>query len=163
MAGIAQGLIGSIKTASGGTPTNLITNGSFSVNTNGWTFLETQARDTSVFRSSPASYNTGSSDNDGAIALYTQNGAVAAGSSYSLSLWLRNPVSAQTFSISLSLGTSTYNFTSASYSASTSWQYIKFENQLCTGNTNFSFYIYSSLSGAFNIDDVSLVLGATAL
>ena len=163
MTGVIAGLIGSIITIAGGTPTNLISNGSFTVNTTGWTDTGTQVRDTSVFRSAPASYSTGFSEDYGAIAEYTQNGILTVGSRYSISLWIYNPLGAQPFTIRMQLGTSATFFNSASYPALASWQYIKFENQLCSGNSNFSFYIAGSGANAFNIDDVSLVLGPTAL
>jgi hypothetical protein len=163
MSGVIAGLIASVKAGSEPAPTNIITNGSFTVNTNGWTDLGTQVRETAVYRSAPASYGTGFSEDNGAIAEYTQAGALTVGSRYSLSLWIRNSVGAQPFGISMTLGTSTTFFNSASYPQSTSWQYIKFENQLCVGNSNFSFYIYGSNGNSFEIDDVSLVLGATAL
>jgi hypothetical protein len=163
MSGAVAGLIGSLKAAAVAAPTNIITNPSFTVNLNGWTSYGTEARETAVFRSAPACYSTGFSEDFGAIAEYTQAGALTVGSSYSLSLWIRNAVGAQTFNIQMTLGTSTTFFSSASYSQSTSWQYIKFENQLCAGNSNFSFNIYGGNGNGFEIDDVSLVLGATAL
>lgn len=163
MTGVIAGLIGSVITITGGTPTNLISNGSFTVNTTGWINAGTQVRDTSVFRSTPASYSTGFSENFGAIAEYAQTGILTVGSRYSISLWIYNPLGAQSFNISMTLGNSTTYFSSASYPALASWQYIKFENQLCSGNSNFSFYIYGGNGISFNIDDVSLVLGPTAL
>ena len=163
MTGIVAGLIGSLKVTSSGVLTNLITNGSLTVNSTGWTANGVNFRDASVFRSTPASYNTGYGDEEGAIAEYVQHGIVSAGSSYSFSLWIRNNDAVQPLVLVLQLGTGTYSLTTATYPISTTWQKIVFENKLCLTNSNFSFSIYANGTGAFNIDDVSLVLGPTAL
>ena len=163
MTGIVAGLIGSLKVTSSGVLTNLITNGSLTVDATGWTANGLNFRDASVFNSSPASYNTGYGDEDGAIAEYVQNGIVSAGNSYSMSLWIRNNNAVQSLTLVLQLGTGSYLLNTATYPISTTWQKIVFENKLCLTNSNFSFYIYGNGTGAFNIDDVSLVLGPTAL
>ena len=140
-------------------PTNIITNGSLTVNSNGWYSINGY-RDTSVFRSSPASFGTYATEEDVADAEYTQSGALTVGSSYSLAFWVRTGT--QAFQVTLQLGTASYS-TSTTLSSSSSWQYVKFENKLCVGNTNLRFYVYGANGIAYNLDDVSLVLGPTAL
>ena len=161
MSGVIAGLIASVKSAgSAPAPTNIITNGAFTVNSTGW-YSVNGYRDTSVFRSSPASFATYSTDEDSADAEYTQSSALTVGSSYSLAFWVRTGT--QAFQVTLQLGTTSYSYTSPTLSSSSSWQYVKLENKLCVGNTNLRFYVYGGNSIAYNLDDVSLVLGATAL
>jgi hypothetical protein len=161
MSGVVAGLIASVKAGSAPAPTNIITNGSFTVNANGWDLSENGFRDTSIFRSSPASFGNYGSEDYASNSSYTQNNSLTVGERYSLAFWVRNTGS-QEFRITLRLGTGYYGTDSATLQASTSWQYVKFENQLCTGNTNLYFSTYGSNGFSYNIDDVSLVLGPTA-
>ena len=160
MSGAVAGLIGSVKSGSAPAPTNVITNGAFTVNSNGWYSINGY-RDTSVFRSSPASFATYGTDEDLADAEYTQSGALTVGSSYSLAFWVRTGT--QAFNVTLQLGSATYGLTTPTLSSSSSWQYVKLENKLCVGNTNLRFYVYGGNGIAYNLDDVSVVQGATAL
>jgi hypothetical protein len=164
MSGVVAGLIASVKAGSAPAPTNLITNGAFTVNDVGWTNYGNGQRDTSVFRSSPASWYTYLSDDYSPKAEYVQNNVLTVGSRYSLSCWVRNPNAAQSITVTMILGTNYVNTNTATLAASTAWQYVKFENQICLGNTNLTISIDSfSVGSDFYLDDVSLVLGATAL
>jgi hypothetical protein len=160
MSGVVAGLIGSVKAGSTPAPTNLVTNPSFSVNLNGWINSTNPVRDTSVFRSSPASLNTSFDGENSPYAYYIQDTSLTIGQRYSLSFWLRNADLSRTYQIDF-LGSST---TTSLLGTSTDWQYFKFENVLAT-STQIVLAIYPTdiFIGEFNLDDVSVVLGATAL
>jgi hypothetical protein len=159
MVGCAQGLIGSIKTASA-PPSDLVLNGSFTVDVSGWS--GDVSGDTAVFRSSPASmfvsYLYGE---DAPLTGYSRTAVLTIGQAYSLSLWLKNGNSVGSLTVVLQCGTATKQ-TVLSYTASGPWVNIKVENVVCAGNTNMTISIASN-GEVFNVDDVSVVLGATAL
>ena len=161
MTGILAGLIASVKAGSAPAPTNIVLNPSFTTNITGWTAYGNSSRDTTNFKSTPASLNTFyDAENDiFPSAIYILNSALTIGQRYSLSFWVLNSI-ARPFVIEFA-GSST---TTASVPASGSWQYLKFENVLAS-STTLIISIYGSTNGQteFNIDDVSVVLGATAL
>lgn len=162
MSGVVAGLIASVKAGSAPTPTNLVANPSFTTNINGWDGLGNSLRDTSVFRSAPASLNTFFDGDNIPYASYDQASALVPGQRYSLSFWIQNVEASKTFTVRFA-ETQITTF----IPASSSWQYVKLENVL----TNVSFMsinIYTTdgsypYLGSFNIDDVSVVLGPTAL
>jgi hypothetical protein len=163
VSGVVAGLIGSVKAASGGgLPVNIVTNPSFTVNLSGWESFGNSSRDTANFKSTPASLFTFyDAENDiFPYAIYQQSLALMIGQRYSLSFWIKNEFIARTFRIDFA-GSST---TTATVPALSSWQYLKFENVLAS-STTLNIGIYGSTNGQveFNIDDVSVVLGATAL
>lgn len=161
MSGVVAGLIGSVKAGSAPAPTNIITNPSFTTDITGWGSYGNSSRDTTNFKSTPASLVTFyDPENDiFPVAIYFLASALTIGQRYSLSFWVLNGV-ARTFRIEFAGGFTT----TATVPASGSWQYLKFENVLAS-TTNLLIQIYGATNGQidFNIDDVSLVLGATAL
>lgn len=144
---------------SASTPVNLVLNPAFTTNITGWDSLGNSQRDTTVYRSAPASLNTYFDGENIPYALYSRSAILTAGQRYSVSIWLRTTTS-NTFQITFSGGISS----PIAVTGSTSWQNLKFENVLVS-STNLNLSIYSSLtlSDTFNIDDVSVVSGATAL
>jgi hypothetical protein len=161
MSGAVQGLIGSLKSASGVTPTNIITNGSFTVNLNNWVTESNLSRNTVNFRSAPASGFTYTTDEYFAEVTYIQSSGLTAGQAYSFSAWIRNPDTSQVFYIYLQLGSNVYTTSTATLGISTGWQQIKFENKLANGAGMF--FNVQGEGGSFYIDDVSLIAGPTAL
>jgi len=162
VSGVVAGLLASVKASALPAPTNILTNGSFTLGTTNWTG-ENLGADAVVFRSAPFSGNTFDSDDYEAYAQYDQATGLTSGQRYSFSAWIRNASTSQSFTISLKLGTNEYFSTTPTLSVLDTWQQIKFENQLANGTA-----IQLSVSGnafpaSFNIDDVSLVLGSTAL
>ena len=159
MSGVVAGLIGSVKAAAA-TPTNLVTNPSFTVNTVDWYSDDsTLTRDTTIFRSAPASLAYSGNDASPATYYYKTN-LLTIGQSYSLSIWVRSIYDQGFFNITLQTGTG-FTTLSTTVSASSSFTNYKIENVLCTGNTNLQVFIASE-SPAY-IDDISVVQGATAL
>jgi hypothetical protein len=160
MTGILAGLIASVKAGSAPAPTNIVLNPSFTTNITGWEGGGNTLRDTVNYRSAPASLNTYYDGDNIPYATYGLASALTVGQRYSLSFWIRNESVARTFRIEFA-GSST---TTATIPASSSWQYLKFENVLATSTYMF-ITIYSPAGNIteFNIDDVSVVLGATAL
>jgi hypothetical protein len=158
MVGIAQGLIGSIKTASAPAG-DLVLNGSFTVNVNGWDY--DVSRSTAVYNSSPASmfvsYLYGE---DAPFTSYSRTGVLTIGQAYSLSLWLKNGNSVGSITVLLRCGTASKQ-TVLSHTASGPWVNIKVENVVCAGNTNMTISIASD-GELFYVDDVVAVAGTTA-
>jgi hypothetical protein len=162
MSGVVAGLIASVKAGSAPAPTNILTNGAFTSGTLNWSGGNLSA-DAVIYRSAPFSGNTFDSDDYDADATYDQATGLTAGQSYSFSAWIRNPNNAQTFGIYLKLGTTTHITTSPTLPISTGWQQIKFENLLANGSAIQIAISANAYPTIFNIDDVSLVLGSTAL
>ena len=159
MSGAVAGLIGSLKAGSAPAPTNIVTNPSLTTALTGWEGAGNSSRDTVIFRSAPASLNTYYDGDNIPYAQYGQASAFTVGQRYSLSFWIRNQA-ARTFTIDFASSSTT----TATIPSSSSWQYLKFENVLAT--STFMFITIYSPGGNltdFNIDDVSVVLGATAL
>jgi len=159
MTGVIAGLIGSIKTAVAAA-TNLVTNPSFSVNTTDW-YSDTGiiTRDTVTFRSAPASLVAEPGDGD-PNPYYFKSSLLTIGQVYSLSIWIRT-FNTQSFNITLNAGTTAGNLITASQSSAAPWTNYKIENITCTGNGTLQIFVYAGSS--FYIDDVSVVLGPTAL
>jgi len=153
---------------SGSAPTNIVTNPSFTTDIVGWdSVIGNNSRDTSKFHSAPASLNTYFDGEDNPYANYYQNNALTIGQRYSLSLWINNPVIAPTrpLTITFSAGSNTVT-SSPTFTPSASWVYVKIENVLCTGSATLSINVtdisnYPAVE--FNIDDVAVVLGPTAI
>jgi hypothetical protein len=158
VAGIVQGLIGSIKTASAPAG-DLVLNGSFTVDVSGW--FGDVSRSTAVYNSAPASmfvsYLYGE---DAPYTSYSRTGVLTIGQAYSLSLWLKNANSFGSLTVVLQCGTATKQ-TVLSHTASGPWVNIKVENVVCAGNTNMTISVASD-SEVFNVDDVVAVAGTTA-
>jgi hypothetical protein len=159
MSGVVAGLIASIKTATAPSG-NLVLNPSFDTDVSPWQYTIT--RDVVTYRSAPASgkviYDVGA---ELAITQYTRNSSLTIGQNYSASIWVRNNLGAQSFTLALGCG-STFKYTTVSLPVSTSWVNIKVENTVCTANTNLNLQIYGDFYD-YNIDDVSVVTGATAI
>ena len=159
MSGAVAGLIGSVKAASA-TPTNLVTNPSFTVNTVDWASDDGNlTRDTTIFRSAPASLAYSGNDASPATYYYKTN-LLTIGQRYSLSIWVRSIYDQGFFTITLQAGTTFLSIT-PTVSASSSFTNYKIEDVLCTGNTTLQ--VYSVSESPAYIDDVSVVQGATAL
>jgi hypothetical protein len=161
MSGVVAGLIASVKSAPSA-PINLVTNPSFTVNTVDW-YDDYPAseiiRDTSTFRSAPASlyYN----EFEGTPrCFYFKNNLLTIGSAYSLSLWIRT-FNTQSFNIVLQAGSNFQTLTTPTQTSAQGWVNYKIENVTCAGNSNL-FIIINSNAFAY-LDDVSVVLGPTAL
>ena len=162
MSGAVAGLIASVKAGSAPAPTNLVANPSFTTNINGWEGSGNISRDTVIFRSAPASLNTFFDGENIPYAQYGQASALTVGQRYSLSFWIRNTEASKTFTVQFGASQTTRVIP-----ASSSWQNVKFENVLAT-SSGMGIIIYTTdgsypYLGSFNIDDVSVVLGATAL
>lgn len=159
MSGVVAGLIGSVK--AGAAPTNLVHNPSFTVNASGWFGSYGASRDTSIFRSAPAGFSLYYNPEDIGYINYAQN-VLTVGQRYSLSFWVRNPDVSQSFNYTMYCGTNSVTANSGVLLASPDWQYLKLENVLCTANNALNIDMFPML-GLITIDDVSVVLGATAL
>ena len=161
MSGVVAGLIASVKSAPS-VPVNLVTNPSFTVDTVDWYDDFPQAeifRDTSTFRSSPASlyYN----EFEGSPrCYYFKTNLLTIGSAYSLSLWIRT-FNTQSFNIVLYAGTNFQTITTPTQTSAQGWTNYKIENVTCAGNTALQIIINSNALAY--VDDVSVVLGPTAL
>ena len=158
MSGAVAGLIGSVKAAAA-SPTNLVLNPSFTTDLTGWNISGYIFRDTTVYNTAPASLNVYFSEEYGVYAEYSRGNILTVGQRYSVSFWLRTTTS-DSFVIVLSGGVSS----EIAVTGSTSWQNIKFENVLVNSvNLNLAIYSSLALTPYFNIDDVSVVAGPTAL
>jgi hypothetical protein len=159
MSGAVAGLIASVQTFTAPSG-NLVLNPSFDIDVSPWQYSIT--RDIVTYRSAPASgkvvYDASS---ELAITQYTRNGSLTIGQNYSASVWVRNNLNSQSFTLALGCGT-TFKYTTVTLPVSTSWVNIKVENTVCTTNTNLNLQIYGDFYD-YNIDDVSLVTGATAI
>ena len=162
MSGAVAGLIASVKSGSAPEPTNLVLNPSFTTNIVGWTDGYGNAeRNTSFFRSAPASLYSYFDGDNLPLATYNRSSAVSLSEAYSFSAWILNSAT-RNFRIELTLG-GIYYFTDVSVPASASWQYIKLENKVAGATGNLVVSVLPFIEDSFYIDDVSLVLGATAL
>jgi hypothetical protein len=162
VSGVVAGLIGSVKSGAAPAPENLVTNPSFTVNTADWSgnFPDAQiSRNTTTFRSAPAALYYEGFDGD-PFCGYSKANLLSIGSAYSLSLYIRTS-NTQSFNIGLNAGTSSQTLTTPTQSSGTAWVNYKIENVTCAGNTTLSININSN-APAF-VDDVSVVLGSTAL
>lgn len=160
MSGAIAGLLASLSAGSAPAPTNLVTNPSFTVNTVDWySDSGSVSRDTVTFRSAPASLNAELGEGD-PNPYYFKSGLLTIGQVYSLSIWIRT-FNTQSFNITLNAGTSSGNLITASQSGTAPWTNYKIENVTCTGNGTLQIYI--GCLYAVYIDDVSVVLGPTAL
>jgi len=158
MAGIAQGLIGSIKTASASAG-NLVLNSSFTSSVSGW--QRNISRNTSIYKSAPASLRVdGDADFETIETLYSRTGCLTIGQAYSLSVWVKASDYNNDISVFLYAGTAAKS-TSMVVTTSASWVQFKVENLVCTGNTNLLIDILA-VDDAFYIDDVVAVAGSTA-
>ena len=159
MSGVVAGLIGSVKSAPSG-PVNLVSNPSFTTNTNGWSIGGLGDRTTSVFKSAPASLRAqGISDFIPASA--STSLVLTIGQVYSASFWIYG--SGNTVNCNFTCGTTTSSLAQIVPLTGNFINY-KIENVLCTGNTfgELSF-TDSTEDPVFYLDNVSVVLGATAL
>lgn len=162
MSGVVAGLIGSVKSGAAPAPENLVENPSFTLDSlTGWQsqFFGTVVRDTSSFRTAPACLQYDSGDGN-ANARYQRAGVLTIGQPYSLSLWIKT-INTQSFTITLNAGLTTQVFTTPTQSDTAPWTNYKIENITCTGSTNLTILVESDYFAV--IDDVSVVLGSTAL
>jgi hypothetical protein len=159
MSGVVAGLIASIKTAAAPSG-NLVLNPSFDTDVSPWGYSIT--RDVVTYRSAPASgkviYNA---VYENPITEYIRNSSLTIGQNYSATIWVRNNLSAQYFYMFLFCGNASKS-TTVFLPASSSWVSIKVENVTCATNTNLTLQIYADFYD-YNIDDVSVITGATAL
>jgi len=161
VSGVVAGLIASVKSAPSA-PINLIVNPSF---TNSpllnWGSNESApfSRITSGFRTTPACLTYGQGDGD-ANAFYFKSNVLTVGSSYSMSLWIANSPNSQSFTINFQAGANSQTLTTAVIAPNAGYTQYKIENVLCTTNAN----IFVGVTSPYDayIDDVSVVLGATA-
>jgi hypothetical protein len=147
-------------------PVNLVLNPSFTTNADGWTlggFGTLNFRDTSAFRSAPASLKAQASGEFYQLGtLYTRNSVLTIGQRYSLSIWIR---SSGGIPLTIRLGCGTNEATITETVPAGVFTNYKVENVLCSGNTNLYVSVNDNYSetGFCWIDDVSVVLGPTAL
>lgn len=144
-------------------PVNLVLNPSFTTNATDWYIGNgSSGRDTSVFKSAPASFKAqGVGEFSQASTGYSRNSSLTIGQVYSASVWIRG-MGGEVL-ISFSCGTN--NSTSTQVVPNTgNFINYKIENVLCSGNTNLliSFQDYGE-DNYFYVDDVSVVQGPTAL
>jgi len=158
MSGVVAGLIGSIKTAAAPSG-NLVLNPSFDTDVSPWQYTIT--RDVVTYRSSPASGKVVYDEfSELAITQYTRNSSLTIGQNYSATIWVRNNVASQSFTMQLLCGAASKS-TTVSLPVSSSWVSIKVENVTCATNTNLNLIIYGDFYD-WNIDDISVITGATA-
>jgi len=165
MSGVVAGLIASVKSGSAPAPENLVLNPSFTTNIAGWEGAGNSARTTLFFNSAPASLENFFDGDNTPAAVYSRSSALTTGQAYSFSAWVLNPVATRTFRIGLTLG-GTFYTQNVSVPASVSWQYIKLENKVCGSGSLLIVEVIpfsSPFEDTFYIDDVSVILGATAL
>ena len=148
--------------AAGQTFINLVDNSDFGASIAGWEGVGNTSRDTSVFRSAPASLNTYYDGDNIPYATYSRNSVLTVGQRYSLSFWIKNSVT-RNFLIYFAGNRQA----SVSIPGSSSWQYIKVEN-VAADNAYMAITVFplweanGLYSVPFNIDDVTVVKGATA-
>ena len=160
MSGVVAGLIGSVKSASSA-PINLVVNPSFTLNSiTGWEGIDYAPvfRYTEDFRTAPACLIYDQGDGN-ANAMYDRASVLTIGQPYSLSLWIKT-VNTQSFTITFDAGLNRQVFTTPTQSGTATWTNYKIENITCTGATNLKIIVESAYNA--RIDDVSVVLGATA-
>jgi hypothetical protein len=161
VSGVFAGLIGSVKSAPSA-PVNLIVNPSFTDSPLlNWYSNDAApvSRLTSNFRTTPACLTYGQGDGD-ANAFYLKTNVLTVGSSYSMSLWIKNSPNAQSFTINFVAGANSQTLITAEIAPNSGYTQYKIENVLCTTNANLQVGVTSPYDGY--IDDVSVVLGATA-
>jgi hypothetical protein len=159
VSGVIAGLIASVKSAPSA-PVNLVTNPSFTVNTADWYSDDGNlTRNTVTFRSSPAALAYSGNDASPATYYYKTN-VLTVGSRYSLSIWIKTIYPQGFFTISFQAGSSSQEL-NINPSDTAPFTNYKIENLLCTGNGTLQVFVTSE-SPAY-IDDVSVVLGATAV
>jgi len=155
MSGVFAGLIGSVKAAAV-VPTNLVLNGSATTtSTTNWTAA---SRNTSIFKTTPASWmsvNYPSTETQ-AVEYFNAN-MLTVGTRYSLSFWARAIYPGFPITVTFYTGSGS---TITINPSTTAFEYFKIENQLCTA-TNGGIFIDSLAD--FYIDDVAIVAGSTAL
>ena len=162
MSGVVAGLIASVKTGSAPAPTNLVLNPSFTTNIAGWEGAGNSARTTLFYRSASASLECYFDGDNNPAATYSRNDNLFTnGQTGSFSAWILNTLTTRNFAVELSLGGS-YSLTNISVPASPLWQHIKVENKIA-GTGSLVINVFPSTNDTFYIDDVSVVLGATAL
>lgn len=139
-------------------PVNLVLNPSATTtSTTNWTAA---SRNTSIFKTTPASWLSVYYDSSETQAVeYFDANMLTVGTAYSLSFWARRAIAGNNVTVRFYSGNST-EVTVITPSAST-FQYFKIENILCTGATSGGFFIDSPSD--FYIDDVAIVAGPTAL
>jgi len=161
VSGVVAGLIGSVKSGAAPAPTNLVLNPSFTTDLTGWNANPETYRVTNVFRSAPASLFQSSSEFYSAQTSYLRAGILTVGQVYSLSLWIRTSYDSDFF-IQLFCGANSAVITPNIALTGTFVNY-KIENVLCTSNGNLTVGVGNFTDTGFWLDDVSVVLGATAL
>jgi hypothetical protein len=155
VSGAVAGLVGSVKAAAAA-PTNLVLNGSATTtSTTNWT---AGSRNTSIFKTTPASWLSVNYEPTETQAVeYFDPNMLTVGTRYSLSFWARAIYPNYPLSVTFYTGSGSGTLI---YPSTTTFEYFKIENQLCTA-TNGGIFIDSLAN--FYIDDVAIVAGATAL
>jgi hypothetical protein len=155
MSGVIAGLIGSVKAAA--TVTNIVNNGSATSSSDLANWYGT-SRDTNVYKTSPASWLNGLDGDDNPIVEFYNTNLLTVGTSYSLSFWVK-PAGAMTLNIVFYCGT---NFGTNTVTPTIGiWNYYKIENIQCLVNKTIDVMLVGSNN--FNIDDMWVVSGATAV
>jgi len=138
-----------------GPPVNLITNPSFTTNTTGWSSNGGTSRNTTNYKSAPASLYQTFDDGYSAFVEYSGVGVLTVGQVYSLSIWIKG----SPLQVTLTCGGNQVSITPPTTADFTNY---KIENVSCTSNGNLQVVVGSGDTN-FYIDDVSVVLGPTAL
>jgi hypothetical protein len=146
-------------------PVNLVSNPSFtSTDLTGWESSLNKSRDIVDFKTAPASLKSSLYYDDAPFLKYQKSSILTPGQRYSLSFWFKGgyPYEPIEYYLTAIFG-GTYAFSSPLL-APNIWHNIKVENILCGPTTSFEFQIGASTSDwDLRIDDVSVVLGPTAL
>jgi hypothetical protein len=157
MSGVFAGLVASVKAAAV-VPTNLVLNPS--ATTTSTTNWYNGSRYTSIFKTTPASWlSTYYDSSETQVVEYFDANMLTVGTAYSLSFWARREFTANNVTVRFYSGGNTEVEVIAP--STSTFQYFKIENILCTSTPSGGFFI-DSPSGFF-IDDVAIVAGATAL
>jgi len=117
-------------------------------------------RRTDVFRTAPACFYYDGNDDNGPYTMYDRAGVLTIGQPYSLSIWIQT-INTQSFTITFDAGLNRRVLTTPTQSSTAPWTNYKIENITCTGATNLKIIVESQYNA--RIDDVSVVLGPTAL
>jgi hypothetical protein len=155
VSGVVAGLIGSVKSGAA-SPTNLITNPSFTTDLSDWGTNPETSRVTDVFKSAPASLYQTYSDFYTATTGFVKYDYLTVGQVYSLSIWIKGAP----LRVALRCGVNEVEISPPTTAVFTNY---KIENVLCTANGLLLVDVGSGADTSFWIDDVSVVLGATAL
>jgi hypothetical protein len=158
MSGAVAGLIGSVKKAAAGAPTNIVLNGS--ATTTSTTNYYLGSRSTSAFKTTPASWLATFDGGTELLVVEYFAPALTVGTRYSVSVWVKNNSFAQDVTLSATFGSTVINLTQTP--TTSAWMNYKIENALCATNSSLDIFVYAT-DANFYVDDITCVEGATAL